>query len=41
MSLSSKEHNNTTLIDISDSLIFVAHNLGFTDPKGKRKRSPG
>lgn len=40
MSLFSKENTNPSSMDIFDSMIFAAHNSSFSNPKGKRKRSP-
>lgn len=40
MSLSSEEHTNPSCMDISDAMIFSAHNSAVSDPTGKRKRLP-
>lgn len=40
MSLPCEKTSKPTSIDISDLLVFAAHNSSIPDPKGKRKRLP-
>lgn len=41
MSLPSEKNTNPSFMDVFDSVVFATHNSGFSNPKGKRKRSRG